>query len=63
MYWIGEYKSKIDSKIWWASSRRPCQKGLLKILNLKYEVLQLDISNFKSTRWLILEKDKAFQTW
>ena len=32
--------------------------GLLKFVNLKYEVLQLDISNFKSTGRLILEKDK-----
>ena len=32
--------------------------GLLKFLNLKCEVLQLDISNFKSTGRLILEKTK-----
>ena len=39
--------------------------GLLKFLNLKYEVLQLHISNFKSrpTGRLILEKDKTCQTW
>ena len=32
--------------------------GLLKFLNLIYEVLQLDIPNFKSTGRLISEKDK-----
>ena len=36
---------------------------LLKFLNLEYEVLQLDVSNFKSTGRLILEKDKTHQTW
>ena len=35
----------------------------LKFLNLEYEVLQLYISNFKSTGRLILEKDKTCQTW
>ena len=30
--------------------------GPLKFLNLKYEVLQLDISNFKSTSRLMLKK-------
>ena len=37
--------------------------GPLKILNPYYEVLQLDISNFKSTGWLMQEKDKTCQTW
>ena len=37
--------------------------GPLKFLNLKYEVLQLDISNFESTGRLILETDKTCQTW
>ena len=37
--------------------------GLLIFLNLKYEVLQLDISNFKSTGRLILEKNRTCQTW
>ena len=37
--------------------------GPLKILNLKSVVLQQDISNFKSTNRLILEKDRTFQTW
>ena len=37
--------------------------GLLKFLNLKYEVLQLDISNLKSTGRLILEKNETCQTW
>ena len=53
----------IDDKNWWAASRRPCQMGLLKFLNVKFEVLQLDISNFKSTGRLILEKDTTYQTW
>ena len=35
--------------------------GSLKFLNLKYEVLQLHISNFKSTGRFILEKDKTCQ--
>ena len=37
--------------------------GPSKFLNLKYEVLQQDISNFKSTGRLILEKDKTYKTW
>ena len=37
--------------------------GLLKFLNLKYEVLQLDVSNFKSSCRLTLEKDITCQTW
>ena len=37
--------------------------GPLKFLHLEYEVLQLDISNLKSTGRLILEKDKTCQTW
>ena len=36
--------------------------GPLKFLNLKYEVLQLDTSNFRSTGRLILEIDKTCQT-
>ena len=36
--------------------------GPLKFLNLKNEVLQLDITNFKSIVKLILETDKTFQT-
>ena len=35
----------------------------LKFKNLYYEVLQLDISNFKSTGRLIEEKDKTCLTW
>ena len=35
----------------------------LKFQNLNYKVLQLDISNFKSTGRLIEEKDKTYQTW
>ena len=44
---------------------RPCQIGPLKFLNLKYDKLQLDMLNFKSTSTgkLILEKDKTRQTW
>ena len=37
--------------------------GSLKFLNLYYEVLQLEISNLKSTDRLIQEKDKTCQTW
>ena len=37
--------------------------GPSKFLNLKYEVLQLHISNFEGTGKLILEKDKTCQTW
>ena len=36
---------------------------LLKIFDFCCEVLCLDISNFKSTGRLILEKDKTCQTW
>ena len=32
-------------------------------LNFYYEVLQLDISNFKSTGKPIFEKDKTYQIW
>ena len=35
--------------------------GLLKFFNLKSEVLQLEISNLKSTGRLILEKDKRIK--
>ena len=37
--------------------------GPLNFLNLKYKVLQLNISNFESTGMLVLEKDKTCQTW
>ena len=36
--------------------------GPLKFLNLYYEALQLDITNFKRTGRLIQEKDKTCQT-
>ena len=36
--------------------------GLLKFLNLEYEVFGI-ISNFKNIGRLILEKDKTCQTW
>ena len=37
--------------------------GPLKLLNSCYEVLQLDISNFRSTGRLTYDKDKSCQTW
>ena len=37
--------------------------GPLRFKNFYYEVLQLDISNFKSTGKQISSKDKTCQTW
>ena len=37
--------------------------GSIKSLKFKYEVLQLNISNFKSTRLANMKKDKTCQTW
>ena len=36
--------------------------GSLKFLYFYYEVLQQDISNFKGTGWLILQKNKTCLT-